>query len=256
MLIRLGAARSCSEFFWKDVSELTIMNQANPNHITLHPISVLGEAQVFSDMREREQALDQSGAFKLLFVLVCAFFVPSTLIWVEIIPFEYRFYAFFCVLTGFSLYCLRRRYSLHELGFRADNLRSSLTWNLLFCALGAVGLYATHTAGILRPSSPTYLPSMYILYIVFLSPIQEVVFRGILFAEMKRIGLADHRWMILISTFSFCFLHIIYNHPPLLIITFASGLAWGIIFAKRPNIWGISLSHSLLGTLAMFLGVI
>ena len=232
------------------------MNQANPNHITLNAISVLGDSQAFSDMPAREPALNQIGAFKLLLLLVFTFYAPSTLIWTEIIPFEYRFYAFFCVLAGFSLYCLRKRYSLYELGFRTDNLRGSLTWNLLFCALGAVGLYATYKAGILRPNNPTYLPFMYIFYIFFLGPIQEVIFRGILFAEMKRIGLADHRWMVLVSTLSFCFLHIIYNHPPLLIITLVSGLTWGIIFAKRPNIYGISLSHSLLGALAMLLGVI
>ncbi len=49
---------------------------------------------------------------------------------------------------------------------------------------------------------------------------------------------------------------IIYRHSPLLIIALISGLAWGIIFTKCPNTWGVALSHSLLGGLAMFLGVI
>ena len=232
------------------------MNQLNPNHITLNAISALADDQVFGNTRKGEQAPNQIGVFKFLLSLLLAFFAPSVLIWAEIIPFAYRFYALFSVLAVFSMYCLRRRYSWYELGFRTDNLRSSLTWNLLFCAIGAVGLYTTQKAGILRPDTPTYLPSMYVFYILFLGPIQEVIFRGILFAEMKRIQIVDHRWMVLVSTVSFCFLHIIYNHPPLLLITFACGLTWGIIFAKRPNIWGISLSHSLLGALAMFLGVI
>ena len=232
------------------------MNQANPNHIILPEISALGKVQPFSETSEVGRDLNQIGAFKLLFLLVFTLYTPSALIWSEIIPFAYRFYALFSVLAGFSLYGLRRRYSLFELGFRTDNLRGSLTWNLLFCVIGAVGLYATAKAGILRPNNPTYIPATYLFYIFFLAPVQEVIFRGILFAEMKRIGLADPRWMILLSTLSFCFLHIIYNHPPLLIITFISGLGWGMIFAKRPNIWGISLSHSLLGALAMYLGVI
>lgn len=232
------------------------MNQANPNPISLHAISALVDGQVLSNTRKGEQTLNRIGLFKFLFSILFTFFVPPVLIWAEIIPFAYRFYALFSVLAVFSLYCLRRRYSLYELGCRTDNLRSSLTWNLLFCAIGAVGLYTTQKAGILRPDTPTYLPSMYVFYILFLGPIQEVIFRGILFAEMKRIEIIDHRWMVLVSTVSFCFLHIIYNHLPLLLITFACGLTWGIIFAKRPNIWGISLSHSLLGALAMFLGVI
>ncbi len=232
------------------------MNQANPNHIILPKISAPGKVQPLSKSRKGGPDIHRAGAFNILFLLAFTVYAPSALIWMEIIPFTYRFYALFSVLAGFSLYGLRRRYSLAELGFRADNLRRSLTWNLLFCAIGAVGLYATHQAGILRPNNPIYLPATYVFYIFFLGPIQEVIFRGILFAEMKRIGLADPRWMILLSTLSFCFLHIIYNHPPLLIITFVSGLCWGMIFVKQPNIWGISLSHSLLGALAMYLGVI
>jgi uncharacterized protein len=245
----------CSQFFHKDVSERTV-NQTNSNHIALNAPPVLGDPQAFNDMRARGQVLNQTGALNFLLLLAFAFYAPSTLIWMKIIPFEYRFFAFFSVLAGFSLYCLRRRYTLYELGFRTDNLQGSLIWNLFFCLIGAVGLYATYKAGIQKPNAPIHPPSLYVFYIFFLGPIQEVVFRGILFAEMKRIGIADQRWMILVSTLSFSFLHIIYNHPPLLIITLVSGLTWGIIFAKRPNIWGVSLSHSLLGALAMFLGVI
>lgn len=232
------------------------MNQASSNDITLHAISIVDDTQGFRDSRESGYTFDQNGAFNFLLLLVFAFYAPSTFIWMKIIPFEYRFYAFFSILTGFTVYCLRRRYSLYELGFRADNLSGSLRWNLLFCAIGAVGLYLTYKAGILRPKNTSYLPSMYIFYIFFLGPVQEVIFRGVLFAEMKRIRIVDQKWILLISTLSFCFLHIIYSHPPLLAISFASGLAWGIIFLKQPNIWGIALSHSLLGALAMFLGVI
>jgi len=47
-----------------------------------------------------------------------------------------------------------------------------------------------------------------------------------------------------------------YDHPALLLITFVSGPVWGGIYLRWPSIWGISLSHSLLGALAMFLGVL
>jgi hypothetical protein len=71
---------------------------------------------------------------------------------------------------------------------------------------------------------------------------------------------AIKRWILLLSSLSFCFLHIIYRHPPLLIIAFTiaftSGLAWSAIFTKWPNIWSITLSHALLGALAISLGAI
>jgi hypothetical protein len=191
-----------------------------------------------------------------LFLLGFMLHAPVVLIWLKIIPFEYRFHLFFCFLTGLVFYCAFRRYGLHELGFRMDNLRSSLRWNLLFCAVGAIGLYLTYKAGFSRPGNNAYLPYVYSFYIFFLGPVQEVFFRGILFAEMKRARIRDNRWILLISTLSFCCLHLIYRHPPLLVIALISGLTWGIIFTKWPNLWGIALSHSLLGALAIFLGVI
>ena len=77
-----------------------------------------------------------------------------------------------------------------------------------------------------------------------------------LFAEIQRIPGSGTRFFLFISTLSFCFLHIIYNHPPLLMIALISGLVWGIIFIKVPNFWGIAFSHSFLGALAMVLGLI
>lgn len=233
-----------------------LMNQIHVNNITLEAISSCGTGQVFCDGGEGVQILPRISLHNFLLMLACTFYAPSALVWLEIIPFHYRFYALFCVLSGFACFCFRRRYSLQELGIRTDNLKGSLQWNLLFCLAGAIGLYAAFIAGIVRPRDTGYLPSAYIFYIVFLGPIQEIIFRGVLFAEMKRMRSIDDKWIILTATLSFCFLHIIYNHPPLLLIALISGLAWGIIFTKYPNILGVSLSHSFLGALAMFLGVI
>ena len=232
------------------------MNKSLSKDITFRSLSIPGETRKFSDCLKDRQPLHQTGAFSILFLLLCMFYTPPALIWLGIIPFKYRFHALFCVLTGFLFYCILRRFSLYELGFRKDNLNTSVCWNLLFCIIGAVGLYATHKAGLLRPRHVPYLPYAYAAYIFLLGPVQEIVFRGVLFAEMKRIHILDNRWILLVSSLSFCFLHIIYRYPPLLIIAFISGLVWSAIFSKWPNIWGIALSHSLLGALAMFLGVI
>ena len=232
------------------------MNRVNAERIIVDTISILGKAGEISNGRMESHAFRRTDAFKFFFFIVLMCYVPSILIWLQILPFEYRFYTFFTVLTGFLFYCGYKRYSFYELGFRTDNLSSSIRWNLLFCAVGAVGLYMTYKTGLLRPRNSNNLPYAYALYIFVLGPVQEVIFRGVLFAEMTRIRILDHRWILLISTLSFCFLHIIYRHPQLLVITFVSGLVWGMIFTKWRNIWGISLSHSLLGALAMFLGVI
>ena len=213
------------------------MNRFLSKDITFRSLSIPGETREFSDCLKDTQPLHRAGAFSILCLLLCMLYTPPTLIWLGIIPFKYRFHALSCVLTGFLIYCILRRFSLYELGFRKDNLSTSVCWNLLLCIIGAAGLYATHKAGLLRPRDVPYLPYAYAAYIFLLGPVQEIVFRGILFAEMRRIRILDNGWILLVSSLSFCFLHIIYRHPPLLIIAFASGMAWSLIFSKWPNIW-------------------
>jgi membrane protease YdiL (CAAX protease family) len=230
------------------------MNQANVKYRTLRPLPIIDKAQ---DLRAADKTVShKAGAFGYFSILLVLLFTPALLIWSEIIPFRYRFHTLLCILAGFLTFCLIRRYSFYELGFRTDNFRHSLGWNLLFCVFGAAGLYLISRAGIVKPAHSDYFLWSYGLYIFLLGPVQEIVFRGILFAEMKRIRIFNRIWFLLLTTLSSCFLHIIYNHPPLLAITFASGLIWGLIFIRWPNIWTISLSHSLLGALAMFFRLI
>lgn len=228
------------------------MNQANSESIAISPVSLLEEVHCMED----SSGFCQTGLFRFGILMIFAFYAPVILIWSDIIPFRYRFHASIVLLSVFIFYSFLRRHGFRELGFRTDNLKDSILWNLVFMVIGAAGLFITYRAGFLRSGNDHLLPYIYVIYILFLSPVQEIVFRGILFAELKRIRIGDYRWIIMISTVSFCFLHLIYRHPPMLVITFVSGLAWGLIYTRWPNIWGVSLSHSLLGALAIFLGII
>lgn len=190
----------------------------------------------------------------LLLLFICH--APVALIWLEIIPFEHRFYAFLIALPGLAFFCFYRRYRLEELGFRIDTLKGALEPNLVFCAMGGITLYIVNKTGMLTPNSHRLFPYFYVVYIFFLGPVQEIIFRGILFTEMKRIQNGSNHLFLWVSTLSFCFLHVIYRNPQMLVIAFISGLVWGIIFMKRPNIWGVAFSHSVLGAFAILLGLI
>ncbi|MFO7885494.1 MAG: CPBP family intramembrane glutamic endopeptidase [Desulfobacteraceae bacterium] len=218
---------------------------------TLNAFSIIGAIEKGHVSGVNRYDIGDIGRLTPLILLLFICLTPVVLVWSKLIPFEYRFHAFFCALAGLGYICFKRRYGFREIGFRTDNLKSALIWNLVFCAAGGIGVYMIYHAGIMRPEIRNYLPHVYLFYIFFLSPVQEIFFRGILFAELKRAGIHSTNLFLLVSTFSFCFLHIIYRHPLILIITFIGGLAWGIIFIKQPNIWAVSLSHSLLGALAM-----
>ena len=128
--------------------------------------------------------------------------------------------------------------------------------NLFFLVVGAVALLALARAGWTMPLHSGYPLTAFLFYLFFLGPVQEIIFRSILFAEMRKSGIVDGKWLVLISTCTFCFLHIIYHNPAVLLLTLVSGLVWGVLFLRWPSIWGVSLSHSLLGALAMFLGIL
>jgi len=197
-----------------------------------------------------------SASFRFFLLLLINCYAPVFLIWSGVIPFAYRFHVLAVVLLSFIAHSVHRGYRLRDVGFTLDQSWNSIRWNVLFCAIGGIGLYCTYRSGLLMPRTYSYSLACFLFYIVILGPVQELIFRGILFAEMKRCRNIAPIMMVLISTITFSYLHIIYNHPVLLLITFVSGLVWGLLYLRWPSIWGISLSHSLLGALAMFLGVL
>jgi membrane protease YdiL (CAAX protease family) len=209
-----------------------------------------------SDDKAASISLNRTELIALSSFMLTVLYFPVTLIWLGIIPFSYRFHALAILLTAWLVYTVMRKHGLRDLGFRCDNLKGSLFWNCILCAVGGCVIYVTYLAGYLRTSPIAIWPSSYIIYVFILVPIQELVFRSILFAEMKKINISDYRWLIAVSTVSFCFLHIIYKHPIILVITFCSGLIWGIIYNRYPNIWGVTMSHALLGSMAIAFGLI
>jgi hypothetical protein len=195
-----------------------------------------------------------SAPFLILLLVNC--YLPILLIWFDVIPFTFRFHVLAAVLFTFVLFGLYRGYGLNEVGITLNHLRKSMLANTLFCAAGGLGVYLVFLGGFQMPREHSHSLTSFLLYIAVLAPVQEFIFRGIMFAEMKRCRIADPRIMLLISTVSFSFLHIIYDYPPLLLITFISGLAWGMMYLRWPSLLGISISHALLGAFAMFLGVL
>lgn len=193
---------------------------------------------------------------RLLILLLVACYLPILLLWSGIIPFAYRFHVLLLVLVSLFAFSRWRGHSRRELGITLENGWPALRWNLVFSLFGAAVLCLAWWADLFMQRGHGYSLSHYLFYIVFLGPVQEFIFRGVLFAEMRRCRSLDPLLMLLISTVSFGFLHVIYHNPLLLLITLVSGLAWGISFLRWPTLVGVCLSHSLLGALAMSLGVL
>jgi membrane protease YdiL (CAAX protease family) len=51
-------------------------------------------------------------------------------------------------------------------------------------------------------------------------------------------------------------MHIIYKDIGTMVLTFLVGLVWGTIFMRTHNLYVVTLSHAVLGAVAIMLGVI
>lgn len=67
----------------------------------------------------------------------------------------------------------------------------------------------------------------------------------------------EYKWLWLIaSSICYAFVHIIYKDYLTCVITFIIGLIWYPIYRKDYNLFGVILSHIILGILTISLGII
>jgi len=189
------------------------------------------------------------------FILV-AFYTPVTLIWLDVIPFRYRFFLAFIVMALTIPYILKRGFNWSELGFRRDTLKGSLKWNLGITSFFLLLLYIFNKVGWIELAQVRLWSFFLFFYILVLTPVQELFFRSILFAEMKKVRIRNSLPIIALSSLSYGFLHVIYQKPAMLVATLLMGVVWGCIYYKYPNFWGVTISHALLGAVAITVGMI
>ena len=199
--------------------------------------------------------MERRSILRFLPVSFLLFFLPAALIAAGFIPFTFRLPLLllsFCLTVLYSVY---RGFTLGELGIRADNLGKSLMVNivltLLFSALLGLLFYFELIPGPFYPALTVFFP----FYLLLSSPMQEFLFRGFVFAEMRAAGVRSAWMLVLFSAFSFSFIHIIYGDWLTLALTFGIGLLWAGIYYWIPNLAGVSLFHGVVGLLAVMAGV-
>jgi len=189
-------------------------------------------------------------------LLAIAYYLPPVLLWLRIIPFNFRFYTLVIISLLMVLYARFRKHSLHDLGFRRDTLKKSLLWNIgLSLIFVAIMLIAYGAGWIRKPTIPDW-SLFFVFYVAISSPSQEFLYRSMVFAEMNRAGITSAVWKVLISAVTYCFLHVFYNDPITLAVTLFMGIVWGVIYNKYPNFWGVAFSHAMLGVVSILVGIV
>ena len=91
-------------------------------------------------------------------------------------------------------------------------------------------------------------------YIIISCPIQEFLYRGV-FGYFEKQYNNKYIWLIL-SSFCYAFMHVIYKDMLTCILTFIIGIIWYILYRKDYNLIGVSISHIIIGILTISLGII
>src|SRR5262245_16050574 len=189
-------------------------------------------------------------------VVFAALYLPPLLLAFGVIPFAYRFVVLVAVAAALGVVALMRGMPARELGVRSDNLKPALAVNaVLSLVVGSALLLASGLSLIRAPRAIDrwwFAP----FYVLVSCPAQEFASRGFLFAEMERRGIAGAGTQIAISAFSYAFLHIVYKDWLAFLAPLCIGVAWAAIYRRFPNLWGVILSHAVLGLISLRVGLI
>lgn len=192
---------------------------------------------------------------KVILIMIFGYILPALLIFLGLVPFSWRFYLL--ILATIAIFAIARLYRVSpiELGLTAQNLGKSLkaiTPLTLVCALLMFLYYSIQGP---RIDNSAYTWTFYLFFVLVSSPIQEFLYRGFLFSIFSRAKLGT--WIqILLSSFLYSFVHLIYQDVPTLLSTFIMGIFWGYHYAKYRNLHSTIVSHSLLGAIAILVGLV
>jgi uncharacterized protein len=192
---------------------------------------------------------------KVILIVTSGYILPVLLIYLGLVPFSWRFYILILAAVAILAIAQLYRFSPRELGITKQNFSSSLSAIALPTLASALLMLIYYLLQGTRIDNSAYTWPFYLFFVAVSSPLQEFLYRGFLFGIFSRAKLAI--WLqILVSTLLYSFVHLIYQDVPTLLSTFILGLFWGCHYAKFRNLHSIIISHSILGAIAILLGLV
>lgn len=190
--------------------------------------------------------------------------LPLALIYLFPQVIHYRLHVMTAGLIYIFLVSRLLRFKLRDLGLRVDNFARA------FRSLRLPTLLAMFFTTLLFVLTPENLiidavykeigsyPIIYplLVYFLFSSPLQEMVFRAFLIPRLKKISTSPS-FLITFSSLIFGLVHLPLGNHFLTIVSFFLGIIWSKNFVKYNNFFALSLSHSLIGgLLILFTGLL
>lgn len=188
-----------------------------------------------------------------LLQIIYIFVVPVLLIYFGVLPVDFRVIILFSVTLLVIGIMRHEKFSHEDAGF------TNPWWKYFLWYLGAfvVGLLCTIYLEKILPIGPSmgwWENKRLLTLFIPVSILQEVLYRSFLMHKLKR--LFTNMWTVILSnTFLFTLLHIIYPQKQIMLpFAFFAGLMFSYIYYRKPNIVLVSILHSILNFIAVYLG--
>ena len=188
----------------------------------------------------------------LILILLIYLLVPILILYNSYL-FKIKFYIL--TIIGILIFILMKLFKIKnkDLGINKDNIFKSIRSNILLILVSLIIIFILKLLHIDKYNSDESI-YFYIFYIFISCPIQEFLYRGVFGYFEKSIN-KKYLWIIL-SSFCYSFVHIIYKDILTCILAFIIGIIWYSLYRKDYNLIGVSLSHIVLGILTISLGII
>ncbi|MGB7416835.1 MAG: CPBP family intramembrane glutamic endopeptidase [Thermosynechococcaceae cyanobacterium] len=182
-------------------------------------------------------------------MILVVYIAPILLMFAEVIPSDLKYHVLIGMSTVLLVYARLNRVSFVALGFTRKNLKPALLRVMPVSLLVAAVMLTLYFLGWFRSDSKPAHWSFYFFYIFVSATLQEFVYRGFLFHFLSKAGISIV-WTIVITAGLYGFMHILFDVGSV-VFTFLIGLFWGWAYAKDRNIYGVTLSHCVLGCLSL-----
>lgn len=186
-------------------------------------------------------------------VISFLYILPVVLILTKVIPFSDRFLVL--TITGALIIGLAMLNEIApaDLGFNHQNLLPAIKDILPVTIISSVLMIIFYLNHGMRIDNTDITWYFYVFYISLSSPLQEFLYRSYLFNRLAQIQL-NQGYIIIITAILYSFAHSIYQDLLTVLLSLIIGLYWAYHYNRFKNFYSITLSHTILGIIAILTG--
>ena len=191
---------------------------------------------------------------KVLLIIVLLIYILTPII-ILLNDYLYRIKFYILTIIGIIMFILIKLFKIKykNIGITKENTLKSIKRNLIIIIVSIIIIFIMKLLHIDKYNSNETI-YFYLFYIIISCPIQEFLYRGV-FGYFEKQYNNKYIWLIL-SSFCYSFMHVIYKDMLTCILTFIIGIIWYILYRKDYNLIGVSISHIIIGILTISLGII